>query len=164
MVQVGFAISQYTKSNLTYQASLAININSLIDKKKTYIPTTPIANKQVELFDTVSIHTPAPEKPIIQDSISTIKDSVPSVIIDTIPQEVPIPSIEEYTEEVEEEVEVVEEVQLEENEQPIDAYQEAWTVIKGTYGNGEERKQRLGKNYTTIQNIVNELYKKELVK
>ncbi len=159
MVQVGFAVSQYTKSNLTYQASLAININSLIDKKKTYIPTTPIANKQVELFDTVSIHTPAPEKPIIQDSISTIKDSVPSVIIDTIPQEVPIPPVEEYTEEV-----VVEEVQPEENEQPIDAYQEAWTVIKGTYGNGEERKQRLGKNYTTIQNIVNELYKKELVK
>ena len=29
-------------------------------------------------------------------------------------------------------------------------------VIRGDYGNGEERRSQLGDNYNTIQNIVNE--------
>ena len=35
----------------------------------------------------------------------------------------------------------------------------AWEVIKGRFGNGEERKQTLGAEYESIQRRVNELYK-----
>ena len=37
-------------------------------------------------------------------------------------------------------------------------------VIRGRYGNGEVRKQKLGERYTEIQNKVNEMYRKGLVK
>ena len=40
----------------------------------------------------------------------------------------------------------------------------ALDVIRGLYGNGEERKQKLGDSYRTIQNIVNDMYRKGLVK
>ena len=36
-------------------------------------------------------------------------------------------------------------------------------VIRGTYGNGLERKQKLGDEYTVIQNKVNEMYRDGLV-
>ena len=39
----------------------------------------------------------------------------------------------------------------------------AIAVIRGTYGNGLERKQKLGDEYTVIQNKVNEMYRKGLV-
>lgn len=35
----------------------------------------------------------------------------------------------------------------------------AWEVIKGSYGNGDDRKQMLGAEYESIQQRVNELYK-----
>lgn len=35
----------------------------------------------------------------------------------------------------------------------------AYAVIRGEYGNGEERKKRLGSNYTIVQTIVNQLTK-----
>lgn len=35
----------------------------------------------------------------------------------------------------------------------------AWEVIKGSFGNGEERKQKLGSDYAAIQQKVNELYR-----
>ena len=38
--------------------------------------------------------------------------------------------------------------------------QKAIAVIRGTYGNGLERKQKLGDEYTVIQNKVNEMYRK----
>ena len=38
-------------------------------------------------------------------------------------------------------------------------YKLAISVIRGNYGNGEERKQRLGTQYTIIQNKVNEIYR-----
>lgn len=41
--------------------------------------------------------------------------------------------------------------------------QKAITVIRGTYGNGLERKQKLGDEYTVIQNKVNEMYREGLV-
>lgn len=41
--------------------------------------------------------------------------------------------------------------------------QKAIAVIRGTYGNGLERKQKLGDEYTVIQNKVNEMYRKGLV-
>lgn len=34
-------------------------------------------------------------------------------------------------------------------------------VIKGKYGNGQERKYKLGSLYTPVQARVNEIYKKE---
>ncbi len=33
----------------------------------------------------------------------------------------------------------------------------AWAVINGDYGNGEERRQRLGSNYDAVQCRVNEI-------
>lgn len=39
----------------------------------------------------------------------------------------------------------------------------AIAVIRGTYGNGLERKQKLGNEYTVIQNKVNEMYRDGLV-
>ncbi len=33
----------------------------------------------------------------------------------------------------------------------------AWAVINGDYGNGEERRQRLGANYDAVQARVNEI-------
>lgn len=41
--------------------------------------------------------------------------------------------------------------------------QKAIAVIRGTYGNGLERKQKLSDEYTVIQNKVNEMYRKGLV-
>lgn len=41
--------------------------------------------------------------------------------------------------------------------------QKAKEVIRGNYGNGIERKQKLGEQYTEIQSKVNEMYKKGLV-
>ena len=41
--------------------------------------------------------------------------------------------------------------------------QKAIAVIRGTYGNGLERKQKLGNEYTVIQNKVNEMYRDCLV-
>lgn len=41
--------------------------------------------------------------------------------------------------------------------------QKAIAVIRGTYGNGLERKQKLGDKYTVIQNKVNEMYRDGLV-
>ena len=41
--------------------------------------------------------------------------------------------------------------------------QKAIAVIRGDFGNGEERKVNLGKEYLDIQNKVNEMYKKGLV-
>lgn len=41
--------------------------------------------------------------------------------------------------------------------------QKAIAVIRGTYGNGLERKQKLGDEYTLIQNKVNEMYRDGLV-
>lgn len=41
--------------------------------------------------------------------------------------------------------------------------QKAIAVIRGTYGNGLERKQKLGDKYTVIQNKVNEMYRNGLV-
>ena len=37
--------------------------------------------------------------------------------------------------------------------------EKAWEVIKGRFGNGDERKQTLGAEYESIQRRVNELYK-----
>lgn len=41
--------------------------------------------------------------------------------------------------------------------------QKAKEVIRGNYGNGIERKQKLGEQYTEIQGKVNEMYKNGLV-
>ena len=41
--------------------------------------------------------------------------------------------------------------------------QKAIAVIRGTYGNGLERKQKLGDEYSVIQNKVNEMYRDGLV-
>lgn len=40
----------------------------------------------------------------------------------------------------------------------------AWDVIRGLYGNGKVRKEKLGGNYTLIQNKVNEMYRQGLVR
>lgn len=42
--------------------------------------------------------------------------------------------------------------------------EQAQQVIRGDFGNGEERKQKLGGNYAAIQKRVNEMYKEGLVK
>lgn len=36
--------------------------------------------------------------------------------------------------------------------------------LKGVYGNGQERKDKLGASYAKIQHKVNELYRKGLVR
>lgn len=41
--------------------------------------------------------------------------------------------------------------------------EQAHKVIRGDYGNGLERKQKLGDKYTVIQNKVNEMYRDGLV-
>lgn len=41
--------------------------------------------------------------------------------------------------------------------------EKAILVIRGDFGNGEERKMKLGTEYSTIQNKVNEMYAKGLV-
>lgn len=41
---------------------------------------------------------------------------------------------------------------------------EVQKVLKGVYGNGQERKDKLGASYTKIQRKVNELYRKGLVR
>ncbi len=154
MVSVGFAVSQYTKGNLIYQASVAINVNSLVDKKKTYISTS-LQEKQSEVIDTTEITTPSDTIRTVLDTSSIVQDtlvidSVAPIFIDIQPENI-VPEEEMG-------------VQIETPEQTIDTLKEAWATIRGLYGNGEERKQKLGKNYTTIQNIVNELHQKGLVK
>lgn len=42
--------------------------------------------------------------------------------------------------------------------------QKASDVIRGIYGNGQIRKEKLGKEYQTIQDKVNEMYRKGLVR
>jgi len=37
-------------------------------------------------------------------------------------------------------------------------------VIRGFYGNGTDRKQNLGDRYAEIQSVVNEMYRKGLVR
>ncbi len=47
---------------------------------------------------------------------------------------------------------------------PVGSIEEkAKLVIRGDFGNGEERKMKLGSEYSTIQNKVNEMYAKGLV-
>lgn len=41
----------------------------------------------------------------------------------------------------------------------LTAEQAARQVIKGVYGNGQERKQKLGSRYADIQHVVNEMYR-----
>ena len=41
--------------------------------------------------------------------------------------------------------------------------EKAIMVIRGDFGNGEERKNKLGSEYTVIQNRVNEMYDLGLV-
>lgn len=42
--------------------------------------------------------------------------------------------------------------------------QKAISVIRGNYGNGEERKTKLGREYQIIQDKVNEMYRNGLVR
>lgn len=42
--------------------------------------------------------------------------------------------------------------------------EKAKEVIRGNYGNGEDRKQKLGEHYSEIQSKVNEMYRSGLVK
>ena len=42
--------------------------------------------------------------------------------------------------------------------------EKAKEVIRGNYGNGEVRKQKLGDQYSEIQSKVNEMYRNGLVK
>lgn len=44
-----------------------------------------------------------------------------------------------------------------------DAQENAQRVIRGEFGNGQERKDRLGSSYAEIQNKVNEMYRNGLV-
>ena len=46
----------------------------------------------------------------------------------------------------------------------IDVEEKARKVIRGDYGNGNVRKQKLGEEYSEIQSAVNEMYRKGLVK
>lgn len=46
---------------------------------------------------------------------------------------------------------------------PATLDEQARMVIRGDFGNGEERKQKLGSSYDTIQKRVNEMYKEGLV-
>ena len=46
----------------------------------------------------------------------------------------------------------------------IDVEEKARKVIRGDYGNGNIRKQKLGEEYSEIQSAVNEMYRKGLVK
>ena len=39
----------------------------------------------------------------------------------------------------------------------VDIESLVWAVINGDYGNGEERRQRLGANYDAVQRRVNEI-------
>ena len=45
-----------------------------------------------------------------------------------------------------------------------DVEDKARQVIRGDYGNGNVRKQKLGEEYSEIQSAVNEMYRKGLVK
>ena len=45
-----------------------------------------------------------------------------------------------------------------------DVEEKARQVIRGDYGNGNVRKQKLGEEYSEIQSAVNEMYRKGLVK
>lgn len=45
-----------------------------------------------------------------------------------------------------------------------DVDKKALKVIRGIYGNGQVRKDKLGSEYQTIQNKVNEMYRKGLVR
>lgn len=40
----------------------------------------------------------------------------------------------------------------------------ALQVIRGDFGNGQERKERLGSDYAVIQGKVNDMYRKGLVR
>ena len=46
----------------------------------------------------------------------------------------------------------------------VDVEEKARQVIRGDYGNGNVRKQKLGEEYSEIQSAVNEMYRKGLVK
>lgn len=46
----------------------------------------------------------------------------------------------------------------------LDLEQMAWSVIRGDYDNNPIRRQKLGKDYQVIQDKVNELYRKRLVR
>ena len=48
--------------------------------------------------------------------------------------------------------------------QVVDVEEKARKVIRGDYGNGNIRKQKLGEDYSEIQSAVNEMYRKGLVK
>ena len=45
-----------------------------------------------------------------------------------------------------------------------DIEQKALEVIRGNFGNGKERKEKLGSEYSVIQNKVNELYRERFVR
>ena len=46
----------------------------------------------------------------------------------------------------------------------VSVEEKARQVIRGDYGNGNVRKQKLGEEYSEIQSAVNEMYRKGLVK
>ena len=46
----------------------------------------------------------------------------------------------------------------------VDVEEKARQVIRGDYGNGNIRKQKLGDEYSVIQSTVNEMYRKGLIK
>jgi hypothetical protein len=46
---------------------------------------------------------------------------------------------------------------------PLSVEEKAMRVIRGDFGNGEERRQQLGSEYNTIQQRVNEMYRDGIV-
>ena len=60
--------------------------------------------------------------------------------------------------------EVISKTNQKEETIPVGSIEEkAKLVIRGDFGNGEERKMKLGSEYSVIQNMVNEMYAKGLV-
>lgn len=60
--------------------------------------------------------------------------------------------------------EVISKTDQKEETIPVGSIEEkAKLVIRGDFGNGEERKMKLGSEYSVIQNMVNEMYAKGLV-
>ena len=68
--------------------------------------------------------------------------------------------IQEVPEEIEVSVPELTQTPSNNNETIVsDIEQKALDVIRGKYGNGDERKEKLGSDYTAVQKKVNELYK-----
>lgn len=139
----------------------------------------------------VSVSSPATSEAVAQNTDNAQKQEVEQPVSESTPNEESTPVVEEgksnneannnsdnkpaivseqeekaqpTTETRNQAKEVISKTNQKEETIPVGSIEEkAKLVIRGDFGNGEERKMKLGSEYSVIQNMVNEMYAKGLV-